>query len=410
MNNETVNKKGKLSTVIIITLAVILVSGAIGFGGSQLHIGIINILEGSYPRGGTTYEISTFDRNRDSLPFIPENTSFTADFTPAVDTLTAPANTTPYTGRELYKAVSDTVVGIKIYQSGWFAGETDVIGSGVIFTTDGFVITCEHVIAGAEKVYVVVNDYDDPSIKHEYEAVVYGADQPTDLAVLKIERKEPFKAAAIGFSSELEVGQYVFAIGNPVGLEKTMTMGIVSGLQRDLGDETYELPSIQTDAALNMGNSGCPLFDEFGNVVGIVNKKIVYYSQIDNLGFAISIDEAKPIINELMLNGAVTNRPMLGITAREINPYNYMSFGVDVTEGLYVDSVRQGSPAAESGLSRGDIIIKIDGKDVASVYEVQSVIKSKSAGDIVEVTIIRYDNYGGSEEMKLKFALISSGG
>jgi serine protease Do len=144
----------------------------------------------------------------------------------------------------------------------------------------------------------------------------------------------------------------------------------------------------------------------YGNVVGIVNIKLVYGTTLDNLGFAISIDEARSIIEELAEHGNVTSRAMLGIRATEINPYNSVSS--DVSEGLLIDSVNPGSPAAESGLSRGDILIEIEGQEVANVTDIQNIIKDKDVGDEIEVTIIRYNNYGESSKMKLKFALTNA--
>jgi serine protease Do len=228
------------------------------------------------------------------------------------------------------------------------------------------------------------------------------------LAVLKIKRDDGFKYAKIGRSSSLKIGQTISPIGNPLGLEKTMTMGIVSGLGRDLEENVYMLPSIQFDAAVNPGNSGCPLFDMYGNIVGIVNIKMVYGSQIDNLGFAISIDEAQQVISELVEHGLVNSRAMLGITAMEINAYNKAAYGLTVDEGLFVETVRAGSPAAQAGLSRGDVIIKIEGDSVAEIADIQSAIKNKKVGDKITVTIVRYNNLGESSEMNLNFALIGA--
>ncbi|MDR0222224.1 MAG: trypsin-like peptidase domain-containing protein [Oscillospiraceae bacterium] len=390
-------RKGKLRTVIAACLAVIVLGGASGFGGAYLWNGINGILNGGERENGPVLS----DRNAGATT---EELSIAEP-----DVLVPPSENDRLLSKiELYEKVSDSVVGIKIsYRNGGY-GNDGVVASGVIYTTDGYVITCAHVVVNASKVYVVVNDYADPEIVYEYEAEVLGMDNPTDLAVLKIKRDEPFKASAIGSSGDLKIGQDVCAVGNPAGLSKTLTDGIVSGLQRGLGDNTYELPSIQTNAAVNGGNSGGPLYDMYGNVVGIVNKKIVYNGEIDNLGFAISIDEAKPIIDELVKNGSVTSRARLGISAKEVNSQNAFTLGVDVEKGLYVDSVTPGTSAAESGLTRGDVIIKIDGKDVATIADVQGIIKFKSAGDMVEVTVVRYDKFGEKEELKIKFKLTAS--
>jgi len=393
MNNdlyETVNtadkkKTSKAGLAALLCVAVLLIGGGLGIGASQLFIrhwdeDVQPYSDGSEPKA--------------SKPKTLEQLSGTVE-----------PNTEgePLSAKQLYKQLRDTVVGIKISNGG--DSVSGVIGSGVVFSSDGYILTCEHVVADAKKVIVVVDDYDDPTKQHEYEAKIQGSDPSTDLAVIKITRKEEFKAAPLGDSSALEIGDDVCAIGNPVELEKTITKGIVSGKNRDLSGDAYVLPAIQIDAAVNPGNSGCPLFDMYGNVVGIVNIKIVYGAEIDNLGFAISIDEAKAIINELLEKGAVS-RAMLGITARAIT--NAAMLGIDVDKGLLVDSIIAGSPAAKSGLARNDIITKIDNTEVGNVNDVHSAIKGKKAGDVVKVTVVRYDNFGEKQTLTLSFALMNS--
>jgi serine protease Do len=379
-------KKGKLRTVIAACLATVVLGSAVGFGSSQIIIDVMRIIA---------------DENRSN------NTPSAISLSAAGITTSGTTDGDELTAIELYARLSDTVVGIKVVNR--FGEITDIIGSGVLTSADGFIITCAHVIDGAQEVWVVVDDYEEAGVQHEYEATVLGADTPTDLAMLKIERDMQFKFARIGKSSELMVGQSVVAIGNPLGLHKTMTKGIVSGLGRDLGENTYMLPSIQTDAALNPGNSGCPLFDMYGNIVGIVNIKLVSGSSIDNLGFAISIDEAQPVLAELVEHGLVFSRAMLGITALEITPYNRAKFGGAVEYGMEVETIRAGTPAAASGLSRGDVIIAIDGNKVANVGDIQSIVKNKSVGDNITVTVIRFDNQGKSTEINITFALTNAG-
>jgi len=386
-------KKSKAGAAIAITVAVMLMGGGAGFALSRVY---------------TDYTGSQPESARDLTPSVlPDNKKVSSqNGLPQTDTLPSARSDGAYNAVELFEKVGGTVVGIKLSDGKGY--DSGVIGSGVIFSTDGYILTCDHVVAGSKKVIVVVDDYDDPTVQHEYDAEVVGTDEPTDVAVIKIERKEPFNAAPLGSSDSLKIGQDICAIGNPVELEKTITKGIVSGKNRDLGGDAYVLPSIQFDAAVNPGNSGCPLFDMYGNVVGIVNIKIVYGAEIDNLGFAISIDQAKPIIDELLENGSITSRPMLGISAREIGSGGMM-WG-DVENGLWVDSVKAGTPAEESGLARGDIITKIDGNDIYTVTDVHSAIKDKKAGDKVKVTIVRYDNYGEKSTLVLDIALTSSYG
>jgi serine protease Do len=394
-------RKGKFRTVAALCLTVAILGGASGLGGAYLWNGIDGILNDG--AGNATIPVLSDTDARTGSARTGDSPASEPVSEPASEPaslVTSTENGKPLSKIKLFEMVSDSVVGIK-------RDGSDVIASGVVYTADGYIITCEHVVAGAGNVSVVVDDYADADISYEYEAKVVGADAHTDLAVLKIEREEPFRVSAIGNSGDLKIGQDVCAIGNPMGLSKTLTDGIVSGF-RDLGGDAYKLPSIQTTAAVNGGNSGGPLYDMYGNVVGIVNEKIVYSGEVDNLGFAISIDEAKPIIDELVRNGSVTSRARLGISAKEITAYNASTLGVDVEAGLYVDSVTPGTPAAESGLTRGDVIIKVDGKDVATVSDVQAVIKNKSVGDAITVTVVRYDKFGDREELKITFALTGS--
>ena len=338
------------------------------------------------------------------------------------------ASSHTYTRPDLYDAVSDTVVSIKLTQTVsnsngygyafWSGGssreeKTDVVGSGVIFTTDGYVLTNNHVVEGATKVYAVVTETD-PTDKtkfetNEYEAKVIGRDEQTDLAVLKITRAKAFRAAPIGNSDTLRVGQDVAAIGNPMGMEKSMTAGIVSGLHRDVGGSGgYSLSSIQTDAAINPGNSGCPLFDMNGNVVGIVNIKYTYNDVLDNMGFAITINEAKPVINELIAGGKITDRPVLGIKYQPLTDQLRGYLGVeDIEDGLYVVSVDQPGEGRKD-LLRGDIIVKAEGTAVTSAEEIQKLIRDKKAGDTINLTVYRLNDYGKGENKDITLRLISS--
>jgi serine protease Do len=400
-----IKRTGRMQTVVASCLATIVFGAVVGFGGSQLLVEAMRIADGSHSAQRNQSRGAAGDVDRSNLPdvFTQPDTEFnSADNNSDVSESARDTSSGEYyTAAELYEKLSDTVVGIKIAAAGQSeTAEIPIVGSGVIITEDGFIITCAHVVDGADKVFVVADDNDET---HEFEAAVYGSDSHTDLAIIKIERDAPFKFAKIGSSSDLRIGDTVVAIGNPVGLIKTMTQGIVSGLQRDLGENPFMLPSIQTDAALNPGNSGCPLFNMRGEIVGIVNIKLVYGSQLDNLGFAISITEAMPIIAELTQHGAVTSRPMLGITGREVSAL----FGSEY-DGFLVETVRPGTPAARSGLSRNDIIIAINGESVAFASDIQSIMKDLNVGDTVTVTVVRYNNYGESQELDLMFALTST--
>lgn len=393
-------KKGSLKKVIAGVMAVAIIGGGAGFGGAYLANNVVTSSSVSASASTTAATSSTVSADLSSLA----NTIQKKE----TDELSA---------SELYKAVEQSIVKVNNYQQvsttsdsssggsiydyffgGGFGGSgkkesTPSIqlygtGSGVIFTTDGYVITNYHVIENAAKISVTVTDSVTGEEGEEMEAEVIGSDSSTDLAVLKITRDEPFSAASIGDSSSLEVGQTVCAIGNPAGLDKTITMGIVSGLNRHYSSEDgYELSSIQTDTAINPGNSGGGLFDMYGNVVGIVNSKIVA-QYTENLGFAITIDEAKPIINDLINYGYVTGRPVLGVTTVQLNEYTAYLYGYNTT-GLLITAITEGAPVENSGLRLGDIITQINGTDVSTVSDVQAIIKTMKAGDTVEATVVR---------------------
>ncbi len=414
-NNQKPPKKKKTSTglVIGVIVAAIVFGSASGFGGSYLasrlddnsHI-IADQPDGSEnPRvPGTTEgkENNAPEENSTTTEYVKPENEISDDLS-SLENMANMNTTKAYSYEQLYNAVNESVVVVGNYvaNNGYY-GDSSVdyvkqgTGSGIIFTTDGYIVTNYHVVKGAAKVTVTVSDKF--SEDEEMEAVVVGSDSATDLAVLKIGREQPFTAAPLGDSSKLNIGQEVAAIGNPAGLNKSMSRGIISGLNRYSNGKGYELSSIQTDAAINPGNSGGGLFDMYGNVVGIVNSKLVADdSSIENLGFAITINEAKPVISDLINFGYVTGRPALGIiTAQISNTYMAQLYGLPST-GLLVTEINQDAPVSQSGLMIGDLIVKVNGADVESVYDVQEATKGLSAGDKVTVTVIRStsDSNGG---------------
>lgn len=303
---------------------------------------------------------------------------------------TAAMNVTEkYDCEQLYEKVNESIVMVYNYASNGYGDDGLTLagtGSGVIFTTDGYIVTNHHVVENAAKITVVVSDKANGYSDVEMEAVLKGTDSTTDIAVLKVERGEAFVASAIGNSSSLNVGQEVCVIGNPSGLFKSLSNGIVSGLNRFSNDEGYALSSIQTNAAINPGNSGGGLFDMYGNLVGIVNSKFVSTSggtSIENLGFAITIDEAKPIIRDLIQYGYITGRPMIGIITRPVSQYSAGSAGLLVAE---IDS---DAPVSQSDLRIGDIITAVNGESVTTVTDVQRITKGMKGGDKVMLTVSR---------------------
>ena len=287
--------------------------------------------------------------------------------------------------QDIYSTVIDSVVSISSMTS---SGTSS--GTGIIMSQDGYVITNHHVITGALVISVLTND------NQEYEAALVGSDEMSDLAVLKIDARG-LQAAEFGDSSKLRVGDSVVAIGDPLGvqLRGTMTNGIISAINRDLtvGDRTMTL--IQTNAALNNGNSGGPLINCYGQVIGINTVKMSsYYSAsatVEGLGFAIPISVAKPIIDELIENGYVAGRPAIGISGDSLPSY-YRTY-YRLPDGVYVTSVNEGSDAKAKGIREGDIVTAINGEKICSIDELNTVKNQYAAGDEVTLTIYRSGTY-----------------
>ena len=259
-------------------------------------------------------------------------------------------------------------------------------GTGIVMSEDGYLITNCHVIAQAQQITAMTWD------ETTYTAALVGSDEASDLAVLKIEPDEALTAAEFGDSDALRVGDTVVAIGDPLGvkLRGTMTNGIVSAINRNLMVNDREMTLIQTNAALNNGNSGGPLINCYGQVVGVNAVKLSsYYSQatVEGLGFAIPISTAKPIIDELIQNGYVAGRPAIGISGEQLPAAARVYYGLP--EGVYVTYVSPDSGAWEAGVRKGDIITAINGTAVSSVDALNTVKNRFSAGDTVTLTIYR---------------------
>jgi serine protease Do len=251
-------------------------------------------------------------------------------------------------------------------------------GSGVIVDKEGYILTNNHVIEGADKVKIKLND------GREFTAMVKGKDPRTDLAVLYIKAKD-LPVAALGDSDKLEVGEWAIAIGSPFGLEHTVTVGVISAKGRSgLGTGTYE-DFIQTDASINPGNSGGPLINIDGEVVGI-NAMIIQPGT--GIGFAIPINMAKQILNDLIKEGKVV-RPWLGISAQDLTPEMVEHFKVKEKEGVLVGQVYPGTGAEKAGLLSGDIIKSVDEKAVKNVTELVKEIQKKKVGQKVKLSLIR---------------------
>lgn len=255
------------------------------------------------------------------------------------------------------------------------------LGSGVVVSEDGFILTNNHVVADADEILVTLSD------KKKYEAQIIGRDPKTDLALIKIEIKKTIPAAKLGDSDKLMVGDWVVAIGNPFGLGSTVTAGIVSAKGRVIGAGPYD-NFIQTDASINPGNSGGPLFNLDGEVIG-VNTAIVSQSGGNvGIGFAIPINMAKSVMPQLKEKGKVV-RGWLGVTIQVVTQEIKEKFGLKTEEGALIGEVTDGSPAEKGGLKRGDVIINFNGKRVKTMNALPAMVAETPVGKEVEVVIIR---------------------
>ncbi|MDP1658684.1 MAG: DegQ family serine endoprotease [Methylotenera sp.] len=254
------------------------------------------------------------------------------------------------------------------------------LGSGFIISSDGYILTNAHVINEADEVIVKLSD------KREFKAKIIGADKRTDVALVKIEATGLPKVT-IGDSTKLKVGEWVAAIGSPFGLENTMTAGIVSAKGRALPQENF-VPFIQTDVAINPGNSGGPLFNLAGEVVGINSQIYSRSGGSMGLSFAIPIDVAIDISNQLKASGKIT-RGWLGIAIQEITKELAESFGMKSTNGALVAGVEKSGPADKGGLEAGDVITKFDGKPIVTSADLPRAVGSTKPGKVAAVEILR---------------------
>lgn len=275
-------------------------------------------------------------------------------------------------------------------------------GSGVIISDDGYILTNNHVVSTASKssyyqvseaTNITVTLYGDET---EYEAKIVGTDELTDLAVLKIE-KDGLVEAEIGDSDKVQVGEYAMAIGNPLNMQSSATTGIISAKNRTITSDGRTYKVIQTDAAINSGNSGGALINAEGKVIGINTLKLSG-SGIEGIGFAIPINDTKNVYEQLISNGKVS-RPFIGISGRTLDEQLAKKYGYEKT-GVYVVSVNEFSPAEKTGLKAGDIIYEFDGKEIKTMDELNSYKNEHNIGDEVSLKILRE-----KEEKELKIVL-----
>jgi serine protease Do len=260
-------------------------------------------------------------------------------------------------------------------------GEEEIprgVGSGFIVSADGFVMTNAHVVEGADEVIVTLTD------KREFKARIVGSDRRTDVAVVKIEATG-LPSVKLGDASRVRVGEWVMAIGSPFGLENTVTAGIVSAKQRDTGDY---LPFIQTDVAINPGNSGGPLINMRGEVIGINSQIYSRSGGFQGISFAIPIDEAVRVADQLRTSGRVT-RGRIGVQIGEVNKEVAEAIGLGRPQGALVRGVEAGAPAQKAGIEAGDIILKFDGKTIEKSSDLPRLVGNTKPGSRATVTVLR---------------------
>ena len=306
--------------------------------------------------------------------------------------------------KAVYEQVSASVVGIEVSTqmqivNGRIENNTAFVGSGVVISDDGYVLTNHHVIEGAVNVYVISGD-------QEIAAEVAESDEATDVAVLKAEGLDA-PAAKIGDSNALSVGDWALVVGNPLGEEyaNTLTVGVISGLNREVSSRTSDgrqttTTMIQTNAAINSGNSGGGLFNINGELVGITSMKLsnngyLGTAAIEGIGFAIPVNTVADVASDLITYGEVQT-PRLGVTVQEILSDYDEPTEDSLPRGLLVINVEADSPASEAGIQPYDVIVRADGERIESVDDLSSILQSHEIGEFIEVTVYRIEGLRSS--------------
>jgi len=259
--------------------------------------------------------------------------------------------------------------------------ETRSLGSGVIINKAGYIVTNNHVVENAKEITITLHNGKD------YQAEVVGLDKKTDLALIKIEAEEDLPVVPLGDSDKLGVGEWVLAIGNPFGLAETVTAGIVSAKGRVIGAGPYD-DFIQTDASINPGNSGGPLFNFWGEVVGINSAILSPTGASVGIGFAIPVNTAKQVLPQLKEKGRVT-RGWLGVNIQAVTPQLAESFGLKGKKGALVSQVFKGGPAEKAGIKQGDIILEFDDKEISNLRDLPRIVASTPVGKNVTIMVFR---------------------
>jgi serine protease Do len=363
-------KRGPLGVKIAaLVLAGAVLCGGAGYGGAALYHSV---------NGGTaTMQQSAREATKVAVKTIDGQTLMTPS--------------------EVYAATVNSVVSINCSATATNVFGQNVesasSGSGFIITADGYIVTNQHVVSGASSVKVTLYNGD------TYDATVVGGDSDYDVAVLKIDAAN-LTPVTVGSSADVNVGDTVLAIGNPLGeLTFSMSQGIVSSCNRAINVDGTPFNMIQVDASINPGNSGGVLVNLYGEVVGIVSAKYSSYSNtsVEGIGFAIPIDDVQTVITDIMENGQVTGKAYLAITAGTMTESMAAQYQIDVSQGVFVYSVVEGGAGDKAGLKLGDVITKLNDKDITSMEDLSAAKKDYKAGDTVTLTVYRDGEYTTTE-------------
>ena len=359
-------KRSKLPIVSLLALIIVLSLGSGFFAGKALYDGdeIAEIAQGL----GLS---SIVDRQNDA-----PDTSAAENM---IEIQPVPENTDGgYETTYIYEKVNPSVVNITVYSNQSIAALGS--GTGIVMSEDGYIITNAHVVDGGTSVNVTFSDDTDAN------GTIIGMDATTDLAVVKVD-KSGLTPAEFGDSSALKVGERIVAIGNAGGLSSTITQGIVSGLDRDLGEGARSLKLIQVDAAINPGNSGGPLINRFGQVIGINSSKIASVDY-EGIGFSIPINEAKPILESIISHGYVTGRAVLGVSVVELNSSNGPINGLP-SEGVCIMEFTADSDLPRQGVQLRDVIVEANGVDIITTDDLLTELDKYSPGDTFNLVVYR---------------------
>lgn len=376
VRKSSAGKKLLTAILAVLGVAAIAVTSIVGY--SLVTKGEAPLVSGRQGDADSGYVLPT-EENTEA------DSTVNRDDLPTLEQLAAPADALPIP--EIIEKMSPSVVGISC-----ITGDGLIYtGSGIILSEDGYIITNAHVIEGAETISVVLPPYygtdEDTQDDLTYVAENVGKDTQTDLAVLKIDHSG-LKNAEMGRSEEVKVGELAIVIGNPLGLDlaNTATSGIISAKNRTISVEDITLNVLQTDASINGGNSGGALINAYGQVVGITCAKFAS-ADVEGLGFAIPIDDALPIVSDLMEYGYVTGRPSLGITGTNVTAAYSSYYGIP--QGFLVKTVTEGGGSYNAGVKSGDIIIAINDTIVNGIVQLNDVKNRFKPGDTVTITVYR---------------------